>query len=168
LDLTTVLIPHTRFIHKPSAIFFVALSHVLLCYENIDDIWTGPKQMCAGCASYVFLAPALIHCLVQAMHVFLAQVIHVILFQLQKRSYLEEELSTEKALGRRSYLGNVQFIAELFKLRMVPDNIMHECIRRLLRSTFDETYLECVAILLTVAGKCLDKHNGKVGHLCRS
>lgn len=62
-----------------------------------------------------------------------------------------------------NYLGNVQFIAELFKLRMVSDTIIHECIRRLLRATFDETSLECVAILFTVAGKYLDKQKAKVG-----
>lgn len=61
-----------------------------------------------------------------------------------------------------NYLGNVQFIAELFKLRMVSDTIVHECIRRLLRSTFDETSLECVTILFTVAGKYLDKQKAKV------
>lgn len=81
----------------------------------------------------------------------------------EKINNLEKRLSEEKAQGRINYLGNVQFIAELFKLRMVSDTIIHECIRRLLRSTFDETSLECVAILFTIAGKYLDKQNAKVG-----
>lgn len=82
--------------------------------------------------------------------------------QSEKRSNLERRLSEEKTQRRRNCLGNVQFIAELFKLRMVSDSIIHECIRRLLRSTLDETSLECVAILFTVAGKYLSKQSAKV------
>lgn len=78
----------------------------------------------------------------------------------EKKNNLEKRLSAEMALGRMKYLGNVQFIAELFKLRMVSDTIVHECIRRLLRSTFDEESLECVAIMFTIAGKYLDRQGG--------
>ena len=78
---------------------------------------------------------------------------------------MEKVLYEKKAQSRINYLGNVQFIAELFKLRMVSDTIIHECIRRLLRSTTtDEVSLECVAILFTVAGKYLDKDKAKVSN----
>ena len=82
--------------------------------------------------------------------------------KLEKRNNLEKRLSEERARARMNYLGNVQFIAELFKLRMVSDTILHECIRRLLRSTLDETSLECVSILLSASGKYLDKQKSKV------
>ena len=54
----------------------------------------------------------------------------------------------------------MRFIAELFKLRMVSDTIVHECIRRLLRATFDEESLECVSIMFIIAGKYLDRQGG--------
>lgn len=82
--------------------------------------------------------------------------------KLEKRNDLEKKLSEERVHGKINYLGNVQFIAELFKLRMVSDTIVHECIRRLLRSTSDETSLECVSVLLSTSGKYLDKQKAKV------
>ncbi len=43
---------------------------------------------------------------------------------------------------------------------------MHECITRLLKSSSDEESLECLAVLITVTGKDLDKEAAKVNHSC--
>lgn len=54
-----------------------------------------------------------------------------------------------------------RFIGELFKLKMLTEGIMHDCIRRLLRSR-DEESLECLCRLLTTIGCDLDKDKSKV------
>ncbi len=63
----------------------------------------------------------------------------------------EEE---ERRLRRRS-LGNIRFIGELYKLKMLTARIMHECVNRLLREADEET-LECLCRLLTTVGKELE------------
>jgi hypothetical protein len=65
--------------------------------------------------------------------------------------------------NRRRSLGNIRFIGELFKLKMLSETIMHECVVRLLRSSSDEESLECFAGLITTTGKDLDKPEAKVG-----
>jgi len=54
-----------------------------------------------------------------------------------------------------------RFIGELFKLKMLTEGIMHDCIRRLLRSR-DEESLECLCRLLTTIGCDLDKDRSRV------
>jgi hypothetical protein len=46
--------------------------------------------------------------------------------------------------ARRRSLGNIRFIGELYKLKMLTARIMHECIKKLLKST-DEESLECLS-----------------------
>ena len=48
----------------------------------------------------------------------------------------------EMKLRRRS-LGNIRFIGELYKLQMLTARIMHECVKKLLKTT-DEESLECL------------------------
>ena len=60
-------------------------------------------------------------------------------------------------------LGNMRFIGELFKLRMLTENIMHDCIFKLLRAKDDES-LECMSQLMNTVGKDLDHERAKVGH----
>ena len=57
----------------------------------------------------------------------------------------------EMKLRRRS-LGNIRFIGELYKISMLNGRIMHECIRKLLLTT-DEESLECLCRLVTTVGK---------------
>ena len=64
---------------------------------------------------------------------------------------------------RKRSLGNIRFIGELFKLKMLSETILHECITRLLKSSSDEESLECFARLITTTGKELDKQEAKVG-----
>ena len=67
--------------------------------------------------------------------------------------------------ARKRSLGNIRFIGELFKLQMLSETIMHECIVRLLKSTSDEESLECFARLITTTGKDLDQEKAKVSHV---
>ena len=45
--------------------------------------------------------------------------------------------------ARRRSLGNIRFIGELYKLKMLTARIMHECVKKLLKTT-DEESLECL------------------------
>lgn len=54
-----------------------------------------------------------------------------------------------------------RFIGELFKLKMLTENIMHDCVFKLLR-TKDPENLECLCRLLTTIGKELDTDKAKV------
>jgi translation initiation factor 4G len=57
--------------------------------------------------------------------------------------------------ARRRSLGNIRFIGELYKLKMLTARIMHECLRKLIATT-DEESLECLCRLLTTVGKDLE------------
>merc|ERR1719422_1719654 len=61
----------------------------------------------------------------------------------------------EMKLRRRS-LGNIRFISELYKLQMVTVRIMHESVKKLLKTRDDES-LECLCTLLTTVGQVLDQ-----------
>ncbi|KAF7707835.1 hypothetical protein HF521_016892 [Silurus meridionalis] len=56
-----------------------------------------------------------------------------------------------KNKARRKTRGNVKFIGELFKLRMLTESIIHNCVVKLLKQNEEES-LECLSILLTTAG----------------
>ncbi|XP_065190989.1 eukaryotic translation initiation factor 4 gamma 3-like isoform X2 [Sycon ciliatum] len=68
-----------------------------------------------------------------------------------------EKLELEDALAsaKRRSLGNIRFIGELFKLKILTEPIMHECIVKLLRASDDES-LEALCNLLSTVGKDLD------------
>jgi translation initiation factor 4G len=55
---------------------------------------------------------------------------------------------------RKKYLGHVQFIGELFKLKLIKLDIMIWCLSRLLfsKDNVDEDDLECFARLMTIVG----------------
>ena len=52
-------------------------------------------------------------------------------------------------------MGNIRFIGELYKLKMLTARIMHECIKKLIKTT-DEESLECMCRLLTTVDKDLE------------
>jgi translation initiation factor 4G len=52
-------------------------------------------------------------------------------------------------------IGTIRFIGELYKLRMLTPRIMHECVKKLLMTTDDES-LECLCSLITTAGQVLE------------
>ncbi|XP_055737023.1 uncharacterized protein LOC129822718 isoform X3 [Salvelinus fontinalis] len=68
---------------------------------------------------------------------------------------LREELEEVKAKGRRQSLGNIQFMCELYRLKMITEGIMHDTIVKLLKN-HDEDSLECLCTLLCTIGKELD------------
>ncbi|XP_029557662.1 uncharacterized protein LOC115155016 isoform X1 [Salmo trutta] len=68
---------------------------------------------------------------------------------------LREELEEVKAKGRRQSLGNIQFMCELYRLKMITEAIMHDTIVKLLKN-HEEDSLECLCTLLSTIGKELD------------
>jgi len=64
----------------------------------------------------------------------------------------------EAAAAKRRGLGLVQFIGELYKLSMLTERIMHECVRKLVdyNGTPDEAEIESLSKLLRTIGANLD------------
>ncbi|XP_067049719.1 eukaryotic translation initiation factor 4 gamma 1-like isoform X3 [Acropora muricata] len=77
--------------------------------------------------------------------------------ELQKR---KSDLEDQVHQAKRRTLGNIRFIGELFKLKMLTENIMHDCVVKLLRSNDEESF-ECLCKLLVTIGKDLDHEKGK-------
>uniref|UniRef100_A0AAX7T800 Eukaryotic translation initiation factor 4 gamma 1 n=1 Tax=Astatotilapia calliptera TaxID=8154 RepID=A0AAX7T800_ASTCA len=78
----------------------------------------------------------------------------------EEKQRLLEELEEFKDKARRRSLGNIKFIGELFKLKMLTEVIMHDCIVKLLKN-HDEESLECLCRLLSTIGKDLDFEKAK-------
>ncbi|CAJ1066076.1 eukaryotic translation initiation factor 4 gamma 1-like isoform X4 [Xyrichtys novacula] len=78
----------------------------------------------------------------------------------EEKQRLMEELQDAKDKARRRSLGNIKFIGELFKLKMLTEVIMHDCIVKLLKN-HDEESLECLCRLLSTIGKDLDFEKAK-------
>ncbi|XP_072428568.1 eukaryotic translation initiation factor 4 gamma 1-like isoform X1 [Chiloscyllium punctatum] len=78
----------------------------------------------------------------------------------EEKARLQEELKDARDKARRRSLGNIKFIGELFKLKMLTEPIMHDCIVKLLKN-HDEESLECLCRLLTTIGKDLDFEKAK-------
>lgn len=83
------------------------------------------------------------------------------MLQTTERERLQAELEEAKDKARRRSLGNIRFIGELFKLKMLTEAIMHDCVVKLLKN-HDEESLECLCRLLTTIGKDLDFEKAKV------
>ncbi|KAH9834096.1 uncharacterized protein C8Q71DRAFT_160191 [Rhodofomes roseus] len=71
-------------------------------------------------------------------------------------SYSDEDYAAQKA--KRQGLGLVKFIGELFKLQMLTERIMHECVKKLLGNVEnpEEEEIESLCKLLTTVGQLLD------------
>uniref|UniRef100_A0AAY4AC25 Eukaryotic translation initiation factor 4 gamma 1 n=1 Tax=Denticeps clupeoides TaxID=299321 RepID=A0AAY4AC25_9TELE len=78
----------------------------------------------------------------------------------EEKQRLSVELEESKDKARRRSLGNIKFIGELFKLKMLTEPIMHDCIVKLLKN-HDEESLECLCRLLSTIGKDLDFEKAK-------
>ena len=72
-----------------------------------------------------------------------------------ERKQVEAEFEQMETKLRRRSLGNIRFVGELYKLHMLTARIMHECVKKLLK-TADEESLECLCELLTTVGQVLD------------
>ncbi|XP_027199755.2 uncharacterized protein LOC113793879 [Dermatophagoides pteronyssinus] len=76
----------------------------------------------------------------------------------EKRKVLEEQLEDEKMHARKRSVGNIKFIAELFKINMLNASIMFSCFEYLLKHFIDhnhEEYIECLCALITNIGQNL-------------
>ncbi|XP_042352934.1 eukaryotic translation initiation factor 4 gamma 1a isoform X2 [Plectropomus leopardus] len=78
----------------------------------------------------------------------------------EERERLRLELEESRDQARRRSLGNIKFIGELFKLKMLTEAIMHDCVVKLLKN-HDEESLECLCRLLSTIGKDLDFEKAK-------
>ncbi|XP_077998892.1 eukaryotic translation initiation factor 4 gamma 3-like isoform X2 [Glandiceps talaboti] len=77
-----------------------------------------------------------------------------------EKNRLHEEYEFYETKMRRRSLGNIRFIGELFKLKMLTEPIMHDCVVKLLKA-HDEDSLECLCRLITTIGKDLDHEKAK-------
>ncbi|XP_035697404.1 eukaryotic translation initiation factor 4 gamma 3-like isoform X6 [Branchiostoma floridae] len=77
-----------------------------------------------------------------------------------EKKKMQAELEEEMANASRRSLGNIRFIGELFKLKILAENIMHDCVVKLIKFN-DEESLECLCRLLTMIGKDLDVERAK-------
>ena len=70
--------------------------------------------------------------------------------------YSREYYAAQKA--KRQRLGLIQFIGELYKLHMLTERIVHECIKKLLGNVDnpEEEEIDSLCRLLTTVGKLLD------------
>jgi translation initiation factor 4G len=70
--------------------------------------------------------------------------------------YSEEYYAAQKA--KRQGLGLIKFIGELFKLQMLTERIMHECVKKLLGNVQnpEEEEIESLCKLLATVGSILD------------
>ena len=80
----------------------------------------------------------------------------------QKKKELKELVDNKLTKAKRRYLGNIRFIGELYKLNMLTEGIMNDCIERLLKQESDEENIECLCRLLISIGKEVDKPNNYV------
>uniref|UniRef100_A0A8C2EAD8 B box-type domain-containing protein n=1 Tax=Cyprinus carpio TaxID=7962 RepID=A0A8C2EAD8_CYPCA len=79
----------------------------------------------------------------------------------EEKQRLKEDLEDAKEKARRRSLGNIKFIGELFKLKMMTEPIMHDCIVKLLKRHDEEESLERVCCLLSSTWKHLDHEKAK-------
>ena len=86
----------------------------------------------------------------------------IIFLQSERRQQLRDRVKDWDAKKLKRSLGIMHFIGELFKLKMLSEIVIHECLVRLLQSSSDTDCLECFARLLTISGKDVDKPEAKV------
>ena len=73
---------------------------------------------------------------------------------LETKNSKEERKREEQIKTRR--LGNIRFIAELYKKHLLTARDLHECTQELL-AVEDDDAIECFCVLFTTAGKELDE-----------
>ena len=75
-----------------------------------------------------------------------------------KQSEVESEEKRIKA--RKRMLGNIRLIGELYKVKILPEKIIHHCIQELLcpNQNPDEEDVEALCVLMSTTGETLDDH----------
>jgi translation initiation factor 4G len=76
-----------------------------------------------------------------------------------------QEREEKRLKARRRMLGNIRFIGELYKMGMLTERIMHECIKKLLghppRQNPDEEDVEALCKLMSTIGRIIDHPKAK-------
>lgn len=69
-----------------------------------------------------------------------------------------------RAQAKKRMLGNIRFIGELYKQKMLTEKIMHECLIKLLGDIEhpDEDEVECLCKLMTTIGSLIDCERAKL------
>ena len=82
--------------------------------------------------------------------------------------YSDEYYAAQKA--KRQGLGLIKFIGELFKLQMLTERIMHECVKKLLGNVEnpEEEEIESLCKLLATVGQILDTPKARAHMECTS
>ena len=80
----------------------------------------------------------------------------------EEKAAKKVELDKLEFKARKRSLGNIRFIGELFKLNLLTEAIMHECVVKLLKKSEDHESLECMCRLMTTVGKSMDTPKAKV------
>uniref|UniRef100_A0A9J7X4U6 RING-type E3 ubiquitin transferase n=1 Tax=Cyprinus carpio carpio TaxID=630221 RepID=A0A9J7X4U6_CYPCA len=78
----------------------------------------------------------------------------------EEKQRLKEDLEDAKEKACRRSLGIIKFTGELFKVKMLTEPIMHDCIVKLLKRHNEES-LECLCCLLSTIWKHLDHEKAK-------
>lgn len=76
-------------------------------------------------------------------------------------SLQDDEHRAMETKARRRSLGLKRFIGELFKLEILNEPILHECLEKLLNNCHEDS-VECLCKLLSTCGKRLDAEEAKV------
>jgi len=74
----------------------------------------------------------------------------------------DDEPDDQYEKEKRRTLGNVTFIGELYKETVLPDIVMHICVKSLLTGA-DAANLEALCVLLTTIGSVFDSSSRKKG-----
>eukprot|EP00980_Cylindrotheca_fusiformis_P005926 scaffold1246_cov134-Cylindrotheca_fusiformis.AAC.18 len=70
----------------------------------------------------------------------------------------KDEIEYHSLLIRKSYVGHIKFLGELYKRDVVKLAVMTYCLNELIKDEEDEENLECFAHLMTTMGEKLDVH----------
>ncbi|XP_043242632.1 eukaryotic translation initiation factor 4 gamma 1-like isoform X2 [Amphibalanus amphitrite] len=79
-----------------------------------------------------------------------------------ERRAKERALEEAQRQGRLRSNGNIRFIGELYKLSMLTDRIMQQCITKLLKDRHEDSY-ECMCKLVSTIGQKLEVAEKKQG-----
>lgn len=129
--------------------------------DKVDDVVFERKQKELDSAASVRAPPRPPHSVKRQQPGKLSCSVFSPPLQTTERDRLQEELEEAKDKARRRSIGNIKFIGELFKLKMLTEAIMHDCVVKLLKH-HDAESLECLCRLLTTIGKDLDFEKAKV------
>ena len=94
--------------------------------------------------------------------VYIVSISCILYLQPERKQQLGDRVKEWDAKSLKWSVGIVHFIGELFKLKMLPETVMHMCFARLLRSSSDNGSLECFTHLVTITGKDVNKLKAKV------